>query len=1045
MTKIVRFFMNRRTLFWSAMVIILLSGVLFFMRMPKLEDPAVVVKQASVVVVFPGADAETIERDVVEKLEDQLRTLPDVRKITTDVRPGQALIGVEFDLDVPKDEIEQYFDQMRRKVGDVNGSLPQGCMEPIVIDDMMDVCGIFYALSGDGYDTGELEVFAKRLRREIMSVKGVKRVNIGGVQREVIDIVFTPDQLRRNGMLPMLVAQALQSSTAVINAGKVNNGQDRLAVDVAEGAVTPEEIADVLIAVPGRGKVRIGDIAEVSRHEVRPSSGSFFIGQETGVTIMAALEKSAVVPTVGAEVDRRIADTVAELPVGMTLTKVFFQPERVETAISSFMINLLESVLIVFVVILLAMGWKAGVIIGFGLVLTVALSFPLLSLLGTTLQRISLGAFIVAMGMLVDNAVVIMDGILNDRKRGLSRDRYLYDTGRKTALPLLGATIIAAATFLPIYLTPGTVGEFAGDLFLVICVSLLVSWVLALVQVPVCSDQWLSPQIASSGKVKELSLNPLQKAVKKVVVILIDYKWFSVSIAVVVLCVSGWAMTLVKNVFFPDFDYDQFVVECTFPAESNPDDLRSRMLMLSDSIQAEDGVESVAISMGGAPGMYCLVRPMPKGGDEYAEFIIDCKDFKTVQRLSSELISRLRTMVPDAYIRARRYNLSVSSSHTVEVEFSGPDSDTLRMLSAKAEAIMRSCRYVDPLSVQNNWLGRRRTVAVDYSPTLAAAAGVNRSDVGNALQAATDGYAIGVVNDGDRVVPIYMTVRDGEGSRIEDLATLPVWSMVNVNVSDDDISQLMGGTTTTSDLTSSMFTTTLLGACVDSLSSSWSEGMIHRLNGVRVIEAECDPDITNPDATPAKILAEISPEIDAIPLPKGYTMRYVGEGETSGEAIGQIAAISPLMLAIIIIVLLLLFNDWRKLAVILLCFPFVICGIVPALMITDTPFTFLAILGLMGLMGMTIKNAIVLVDEIVRLTGEERMELYPAIVKATTSRVTPVFLASFTTIAGMIPLISDPMYGSLAVTIIGGLLVGTVATLLLLPTLYSVFFKVKRI
>lgn len=328
MTKIVRFFMNRRTLFWSAMVIILLSGVLFFMRMPKLEDPAVVVKQASVVVVFPGADAETIERDVVEKLEDQLRTLPDVRKITTDVRPGQALIGVEFDLDVPKDEIEQYFDQMRRKVGDVNGSLPQGCMEPIVIDDMMDVCGIFYALSGDGYDTGELEVFAKRLRREIMSVKGVKRVNIGGVQREVIDIVFTPDQLRRNGMLPMLVAQALQSSTAVINAGKVNNGQDRLAVDVAEGAVTPEEIADVLIAVPGRGKVRIGDIAEVSRHEVRPSSGSFFIGQETGVTIMAALEKSAVVPTVGAEVDRRIADTVAELPVGMTLTKVFFSARK---------------------------------------------------------------------------------------------------------------------------------------------------------------------------------------------------------------------------------------------------------------------------------------------------------------------------------------------------------------------------------------------------------------------------------------------------------------------------------------------------------------------------------------------------------------------------------------------------------------------------------------------------------------------------------------------------------------------------------------------
>lgn len=1043
MTRIIEFFMQRRTLFWSVMAIILLGGVMYFMRMPKLEDPAVTVKQASVLILYPGADAEIIERDVVELLEDQLRTLPDVRKIKSDVRSGQALIGVELQYDVPNSEVEQYFDQVRRKVMDVQNSLPQGCMTPIVIDDMMDVYGIFYAITGDGYETGELETYAKKMRREIMGVKGVKRVSIGGVQREVIDITFTPDIIRRNGLMPMLVAQTLQSYTKVINAGKIDNGTDRIAVNVEEGAVSAEEIAGLLVSMPDGKKVRIGDLATVTRHEITPRSGDFYVGKETSITVLVALEKSAVVPTVGAEVDKIVAKEISALPAGITVKKMFFQPERVDTAISSFMLNLLESIAIVFIVILLAMGWKAGLIIGFGLVLTVALSFPILSTVGTTLQRISLGAFIVAMGMLVDNAVVIMDGIINDRKRGLRRDVYLYNTVRKTALPLLGATIIAAVTFLPIYMTTGTVGEFAGDLFLVICVSLLASWILALIQVPVCADQWLSPAAASSEEVKELKLNPIQRAIQRTVIVLINHKWISVATAVAILGVSAWAMTLARNVFFPDFNYDQFVVECTFPIESNSDNIRERMFLLSDSIRTMEGVEDVAVSMGGAPGRYCLVRPMPSGGEEYAEFIIDCKDFKAVRRLSDELISKLRAIAPDAYVRARRYNLSISTSHTVEVEFAGPNADTLRALSAKAEAIMRSCRYVDPLSVQNNWLGRQRSVSVAYSPNSAAAAGVNRADVGNAMLAASDGYTIGVVSDNDKIVPVNMLVRNDDGSRISDLSTLPVWTTMNISVSGDDAKGLMSGAVSADELTDKMFNTTLLSAVVDSIYSTWSEGIIHRLNGRRVIEAECDPDITNPDATPAKILEEITPAIKQIPLPEGYTMRFVGEGEASDEAIETIASFAPMMLAIVVIVLLLLFNDWRKLAIILLCFPFVICGIVPALLITDTPFTFLAILGLMGLMGMTIKNSIVLVDEISRLTNEEKVELYPAIVKATVSRVMPVMLASFTTIAGMIPLIPDPMYGSLAVTIIGGLLLGTVATLLLLPTLYSVFFKVN--
>ena len=1043
MEKLSNFFMQRRTLFWSVVVLIIAVGVLTFLRMPKLEDPAVSVKQASVVVLYPGAEATRVEQDVVTVLEEQLRALPDVKKISSTVKPGQALIQVEFNFETPQEEVEQHFDLVRRKVADTEMLLPPGVMSPIVIDDMMDVYGIFYALSGEGYTPEELESFAKTLKRHIMSVKGVKRVNIGGLQREVIDISFTPEQIRRNGLLPMLVAQALQSSTKAINAGKMDNGNDRLQINLTNGASDVEEISDIILNLPDGKKTRIGDIAKVTRHQTTASTGGFYLNGDPAVVIMVAMENSAVVPDVGAEVDKMVNSTLSRLPVGLTIDKEFFQPDQVTEAISSFLINLIESVVIVIIVLMIAMGWRAGVIIGLGLVLTVLLSFPLLSSLGTTLQRISLGAFIIAMGMLVDNAVVIMDGIMVDRKRGVPKSVYLHRIGKQTALPLLGATIIAAATFLPIFLTNGTVGEFAGDLFLVICVSLLVSWVLALIQVPVCADQWLDPQDIQGDVANQPKLNGPQRFVKKIVEYLIRHKGIAVTAAVFLLCCAGGGVLLVKNVFFPDFNYDQFVVECYYPPESNPDYIRGRMFELSDSIMKDHEVKNVAISLGGAPGRYCLVRPIPEGGDDYAEFIVQCKDYHAVQRLSKEMTKRLREIAPEAYIRARKYNFSVSSSHLVEVEFSGPDANELRRLSEEAARIMRNSPYVDPYTVQTNWNDPSRQIKVAYSPQSAARAGVNRQDVGNSFMAATDGYTVGVISDKDDLVPINIVIRDSNGEKLSDLSNIPVWTMMNVNVSEKDLEGLMRGAVTKEDIQKKMFVTTTLANCVDSIVTVLDESLIYRYNGQRAMQVECDPDPFNPEATPDKLLKSVKPELEKIKLPHGYSMRFVGESEVADDAMAKVMQNLPVMIVILIVVLLLLFNDWRKLAVIILCFPFVLCGIVPALLLTDTPFTFLAILGLMGLVGMMMKNAIVLVDEINALTTKQRLDLFPAIVQATLSRVRPVLLASLTTVAGMLPLVSDPMYGPLAVTVIGGLIIGTVVTLLFLPVLYSLFFNVK--
>jgi multidrug efflux pump subunit AcrB len=1044
MNRILEFFLQRRTLFWSLMIGILFMGYLSYQRMPKLEDPAVAIKQASVIVMYPGADAHRVELDVAQTMEDALRTLPDIRKIKTECIDGRATFSVEFLKETPMEEIEQHFDMLRRKVNDTARKLPTGCMAPMVVDDMMDVYGLFYAFSGDGYSYDELERYAKLIRRELLTVKGVKRINIGGTRSDVIEIEFTPEALTRNGLMPTLVANSLQSATKSINAGKYEAGEDRLNIEVTEGAASAQEIANLLIDTPDGKKVRLGELAKVRRVYTSPQTGGLFIDGRPALSIMITLEKSAIVPDVGKAVDAKLSEVMKRLPAGMTPEKIFFQPDQVTTAINSFMLNLLESVLIVVLVLIFAMNWRSGVIIGFGLVLTVALSFPLLSLVGTTLQRMSLGAFIVAMGMLVDNAVVIMDGILVDRKKGLPRSTYLFRIGKNTAMPLLGATVIAAATFLPIYMSPGSTGEFAGDLFLVICISLLVSWVLALIQVPVCADNWLPKLQPATVQAEQLKDNPLQKIVRKCIVWMIGHKTISIATAVVLLVISMTSMKVVRNVFFPDFNYRQFVVECYFPTESNPETVRDRMLAINDSIKNQfDGVERMTMSMGGAPGRYCFVRPMPSGGENYAEFVVDCSDFKTMKAQSVKILDKVRELLPEAYVRYRKYNFSISTTHTVEVEFAGPDPAVLRKLSGEAEAIMRNCSYVDPYSVENNWRPTGHELTVNFSQESAARAGVTRADVGNALRAASDGYTVGSVHDGDKILPINILVRNDDGSRIKDLSRIPVWSMTNVNLEASDLAGLLSGGST-SDMMNSIFKATPLAAVTDSTVRTWKEHYIYRYNGQRAIEAECDPDPHNPDATPAKVLAEITAQLDSSPLPAGYSMRYVGEGESSGEAIQGLMNYTPIMLLIILIVLLMLFNSWKKLGMILLCFPFVFCGIVPALLISGTPFTFVAILGFMGLIGMMIKNAIVLVDEITRLIVEEKQEPYDAVINATLSRVRPVMLASLTTIVGMIPLISDAMYSSLAVTIIGGLFIGTIITLLLLPLFYSMFYRIKR-
>ena len=1038
--KATEFFMRRPTLFWSLMAGIIVAGIIAFIQMPKLEDPAVAVKQAMVVVPYPGASAHEVELDVALKMEDALRTLPDVKKIKTECHDGSAMLTVEFLLSVPLDELEQRFDLLRRKVNDLRATLPQGCYDPVVIDDMMDVYGIFYAFKGDGYTYPELYKYARMIRRELLFINGVKWVNIAGNRDEVINIVLSQEQLSRNGLVPVQIMSALNGASQTVNAGNYDTTDgERLRIQVAGQIKDEAEIRDILIQTTDGKTVRLGDIARVERTYAEPQRNGFFVSGKPALAICLAMEEDAIVPDVGKAVDKRLAEVMKRIPVGMETEKIFFQPDKVDEAINSFMWNLVESVVIVILVLIFSMGFRSGVIIGFGLILTIALSFPILLTMGTTLQRISLGAFIVAMGMLVDNAIVIMDGILIDKQRGFGPKTYLYRIGCNTALPLLGATIIAASTFLCIYLCPGSAGEYAGDLFLVLCVSLLASWVLALIQVPVCAKSWLPARVKAKQQ-GEVMNSPVHRLVRRTVAVLIAHRAATLTVAVAVLAVCVFGMTRVKNLFFPDFDYKQFVVEYFLPAQSSPDRVKKDLQEMTRLLEQNPAIERVAASMGSAPAHYCLVRPMTSGGDCYGELMVDCKDYATVMEQIPGIRRQLRERYPDAYIRIRKYNFSISTSHTVEVEFSGPDPAVLRQLSRQAEDIMRQCPYVDPYSVENNWKPRGKVFVADYNRANALRAGIERSDVANALMAATDGMTVGALTDQDRTTLVNLQVRQPDGSRITDLRNIPVWSTLNLHFSNEALQSVVTGGKNVETLQDELFRSVPLSNVTDDLRLSWDENAVFRVNGQRAIEAECDPNTDLYDATPAKVMASIRPAIDAIPLPDGYQRKWIGESELQDEAIGGLMKYVPIPLFIVLLTLLLLFNSWKKAILILLCFPFVFCGITPALLLFRQPFTFMAIIGVMGLVGMMVKNAIVLVDEINRLQKEERMPAYRAVIEATVSRVRPVLMASLTTIVGMIPLLGDPMYGSMAITIMGGLTVGTVITLLLLPFFYTVLF-----
>lgn len=1027
---------NRKLVFFL-IACLFVGGIFAIRNMGKLEDPELIVKQALVVTTYPGASAHQVEMEVTDLLEKSIRTMKNIDYVESRSMNDLSMITVKLSTLVRNEDVDDMWTLLRRQVSDVQEQLPEGASTSIVKDDFGDVMGMFYAMTSDGFTDRELGNYAELIKSNILAIDGVSRVDIYGQGRECINIELYEDKLANLGVSPAEVLSTLSGQNKTVYSGYYESGGMRLRVSVNDKYRDVADIEELLLQGHQGDQFRLKDIARVSLGYETPVRNELRYDNQKALGITVSALTEADITQVGRKVEACVKElTESRLPAGIEMHKVFFQPDRVQHALNTFMVNLIESVLIVVLLLVFFMGWRSGVIIGFNLVVIVIGSLFILNLTGGTLQRVSLGAFILAMGMLVDNAIVILDGILIDMQNGVPRKKALTGIGKKTAMPLLGATLIAILAFFPIYLSPDTAGIYVRDLFIVLSVSLLLSWILALVYVPIQARRML--RVRKVKEDKHMYDNRMYRTLHVVLTWTLRHRLITIGAAVVLLLVALGCYRFLPQGFFPDMDYDQLYIEYKLPEGNSSDRVTADLQSITDYLLSRDEITHVTASTGGTPARYNLVRSMADPSLSYGELIVDYTSSKKLEASMDEIQQYLTDHYPDAYVRLKRYNL-MYKKYPIEVQFNGPDPAVLRKLTAQAIDIMDANPAI--FLTCTNWEPQTPVLTVDYNQSIARNVGLSRQDVGLSLLSATGGIPASHFYDSNQELTIYLKSVDSEGNAIESLENTSIFSMMPSFgfLNREMLQGLLSGAYSEEDILKEAMRTVPLSQVTDGIHLTWEDPLVIRYNGQRAMRAQGNPvkGISTEDARQA-----IVEQIEAIELPVGYSMHWEGEHKASGQSSSYLFKYFPLAIILMIAILIMLFKDYKKPLIIFCCIPLLLIGVIFGMLLSGKTFGFVAIVGILGLIGMIIKNGIVLMDEIAHQL-RENVDPMEALLNSSAGRFRPVMMASLTTILGMIPLLGDDLFGPLSVTIMGGLLVGTLITLLIIPVLYSLFFKIK--
>ena len=1000
-TKVIYFFL----------AVLLIGGVFSFGKLGKKEDAPFVIKSAVIMTRYPGAEPAEVERLITEPISREIQSMSGVYKIKSESMYGISKITFELLPSLPASSIPQKWDELRRKVLNIQPQLPSGSSVPTVSDDFGDVFGIYYGLTADdGFSYEEMRNWAERIKTQVVTADGVMKVALFGTQTEVVNISISVNKLAGMGIDPKQLAGLLQSQNQIINTGEITAGEQQLRV-VANGMYTTVDDIRNQVITTRAGQVKLGDIAVIEKGYMDPPGTIMRVNGKRAIGIGVSTDPQRDVVLTGEMVDKKLAELLPLMPVGLNLESLYLENVIAKEANNGFIINLIESILIVIVIIMLVMGMRAGVLIGTSLVFSIGGTLLIMSFMGVGLNRTSLAGFIIAMGMLVDNAIVVTDNAQIAIARGVDRRKALIDGATGPQWGLLGATFIAICSFLPLYLAPSSVAEIVKPLFVVLAISLGLSWVLALTQTTVFGNFILKSKAKNAGK--DPYDKPFYHKFEKILSVLIRRKIVTLGSMIVLFVVSLVVMGMMPQNFFPSLDKPYFRADVFYPDGYGVNDVAREMKKVEAHLLKLPEVKKVSITFGSTPLRYYLASTSVGPKPNFANVLVELNDSKYTKEYEEKFDVYMKANFPNAIPRPSLFKLSPAVDAAIEIGFIGPNVDTLVALTNQALEIMH--RNPDLINIRNSWGNKIPIWKPIYSPERAQPLGVSRQGMAQSIQIGTNGMTLGEFRQGDQVLPILLKGNSvADSFRINDLRTLPVFG---------------NGPETTS-----------LEQVVSEFDFRYRFSNVKDYNRQLVMMAQCDPRRgVNAIAAFNQIWSQVQKEIK---IPEGYTLKYFGEQESQVESNEALAKNLPLTFFLMFTTLLLLFKTYRKPTVILLMLPLIFIGIVLGLLLLGKSFDFFAILGLLGLIGMNIKNAIVLVDQI-DIENQSGLDPRKAVIKATISRIVPVAMASGTTILGMLPLLFDAMFGGMAATIMGGLLVASALTLFVLPVAYCAIHRIK--
>lgn len=1027
---------RNKTLSYFMLGLILVGGVFSFKQLGQLEDPDFSVKKAVIMTSYPGASPEEVELEVTDRIEKALQEMTQLDHLHSISKEGLSIISVDIRQEYWAARLQQVWDELRRKVRDVRAKLPPGVEEPFIGDDFNFVYGFVLALTGDGYTYQELEDYADDLKKDLGLVDGVSRVDLWGVQKKIIYLDVAEQQMSESRLTGENFVSTLQQQNLVVDAGGVDVENKRMRVAPTGAFTSPLEIGELYLhpspvpmtdemqegqptatrgTQPAHELIRIRDVAEVTVGYLDPPSTLMRYQGKPAIGISLANRAGGNVVQTGRNIDKRLEELISELPAGLEVSRVSWQSDVVQQSINDFMVNLAEAVVIVLVVLTLAMGWRMGVIIGTGLVLTIFATFILMAIYKIDLHRISLGALIIALGMMVDNSIVVADGIAVRIKQGMDRTKAAIEAAKLPATPLLGSTIIATMAFFPIYLSSADAGEYAGSLFVVVAFALIGSWVIAMTITPLQCFDMLPEAKEKPESEDEQYRGAFFVLYQKSLIAAIRNRWLFTGAMVGLLVVSGVGFGYVKQMFFPDSSRNQLMVDFWFPEGTRIQDVSEQIKETERLLIEDDRTTAVSSFIGGGPPRFYLPVDPEKPYANYAEIIVNTPSFEEIDPLVADLAPWMESNYPEAVTRVRKFGVGPSDTWKFEWHISGPAQaslKTLREIGDEAVAILDKSPFAR--EVKTGMMNKVRRLEIDYDQVQGRWIGIDREDIARATRRAQDGEVVGLYRERDDLFPIMLRHTERERKDSVNMATLQIASPKSPE-------------------------SVPLSQVAKSIGPQWEDPLIIRWDRRRANTIQASPNET----TYPSLKSAVGQQIKDIELPPGYEWSLRGEDSSTRESKEElIPGITPTVV-IILVILVALFNAFRPPIIILLTLPFALIGVTVGLLATGSEFGFMALLGAMSLSGMLIKNAVVLLDQInIELgLGKKR---YDAVERSAISRLRPVLLASATTVLGMIPLIQDVFWRSMAVTIMSGLTFGTILTMLLVPVLYCILFTVRQ-